>query len=210
MKLAVLFRGPVRPSADIVNNNITFLTDSLSGHDITTYLWTWDTAEARKVRCDVNVYEEEPSSHFISKCVKHNIGNSFKQHWVMKRAIEFINGHDNHDFIVQARTDAKVIFDQGELPSWFDKDHYVTLHFYGIAPSYVNDQIGVATPEIMYKAWDYKDFGTLAAFTSNAKQVEDILDQTIAMNKVKLKAGKLTTHQLAENRHATCELCSLL
>lgn len=198
-KIAILFRGPIRPTYHTAINNIKLLMNCLTGYETTTYLWAWDSEESRKVSCDINVFEPEPNEKFIYNCVKHNMGNSFKQYWVMKRAIEFINNREEYDYIVQSRTDTKIVFDN--LDNWFDKECYVTSYFRGHQASYVNDQIGIATPEIMHKAWDYINFDILDEFTKNSQQPEDVLDQMIVMNGVKLKIGKLKVWELNENRH---------
>ena len=201
MKIAVLFRGPVRPTAETAVNNIKLLTDCLSGYDVTTYLWAWNTEMARKVNCDINILDQEPSQDEIARVVNTTNYNCFKQYWVMKRAIKFINSHRKYDFIIQSRTDTKIVFDKSELPNWFDEKHYVTIHYHGQRASYVNDQIGVASVLTMYDAWNYKTFDILNEFMQKARQPEDVLDNIIVMYNVKLKIGRLKVWELDERRH---------
>jgi hypothetical protein len=202
MKLAVLFRGPVRPNASRAGNNMAMLVNSLQDHDITTYLWSWDGPQSREISCcDVTVLEPEPDEKFLQLHAKHNMGNSFKQYWSAKRAIEYINSREKYDYIIHSRSDMRIVFDKDNITDWFDQDHYVTLHYHGTRASYVNDQIGSATPEIMQATWDYKTLDLLNHFTSKARQPEDVLDQIIVMNGVKLKIGKLKLWQLEEDRH---------
>jgi hypothetical protein len=107
------------------------------------------------------------------------------------------------DFVVQSRTDITIEIDPF---LWLNKDYYTTIHAQDNAPNnpnseFINDQLGVATPEIMRLAWDYGDEMQLREFMDKSERPEDILQFIIDMNGVSVKIAPVIQWDLDSRRH---------
>jgi len=142
MKIAVLFRGLVRPSMDI---NTIFeyrdgFLDFLKGYDVDNYLYTWDTPEANRIKHGYqNTHiEPVPSEEFITKAINHpnvppgnlNWHHNYKQFYTMKRATEWVANHGQYDYVFQTRVDVVFKIDNPDyLKEWIEyPEWYTTIH----------------------------------------------------------------------------------
>ncbi len=207
MNLALLIRGPIRPNHQSALELIRAFRECFCGHKITQYLYAWDSDEARKLvdvlTPDNVLLVEEPSDNYIMSIIHEpfkitNYIRCFKQYWSMKRATEWVN--KDHDFVVQFRADSILKITTSKIPSWLDLQHYSTIHTCHDG-DFTNDQVGVASPEVMRKAWDYRDENILEEFMKLANCPENVLDNIIKMNGVKLKKCDLEVWALHPDRH---------
>ncbi len=187
LKIALVFRGPIRPNAEIVTENINLLKDSLSKLDnvkFDTFLISWDNEnygqELKKIInssiidnvCyfkDVDV-EYIKSQVFTARQATFLAGqgnlkspeNSFRMFWSMKIISDVIKNHfNNYDFVFFSRTDTH--FEVTDWSEWLDKNCYCLTDTVG--PSHTKewfwDQQGCASPEVMQEVWDYNNFELL-------------------------------------------------
>jgi len=214
MKIAFLFRGPIRPSHLACLENIRMMLSNFQGYNnITTHLWTWDSLEAKRLlkvfqfnsSC---LYPEPTITEVENNLKKMNVSqrilekrwatNSYKQYFSMREAIKFVG--TDADFIVQTRSDAAIKL--AEISKWLDSTNYVTSHTKASSGRFTNDQMGVAPPCLMAKAWEYNNIETLGKFFNNSSgPSEEVLDQIMEMNKVPSKIAPIEYWKLNPNRH---------
>ena len=159
-KIAVLFRGPIRPNAEAVAANTSGLIEELrfAGYNVTPYLATWSNynrAEVMKLLSmglyDNIIMQQLPTREHIRRCVNRDsygiypIVNVYGMYYQSKTAIDLIASANNYNYIVHSRTDLHVRFGK-HLHEWFDNDKYVSP--INETP-WICDWIGIATPEIM-------------------------------------------------------------
>lgn len=190
MKLAVIFRGPVRPTPSAVLCKVDALLECLRGHEVVTHLWTWQSPAAAEIvhRFDHCHLLPEPDE-----------SNAFKQFWTLRQATMDVQA----DFVIQSRTDILIRID---INDWLIPGQYTTIHARGDFPNnpnseFINDQFGVATPEIMRRTWDYKDEETLRQFLAAAKRPEDVFQSILDMNTVPVGIAHTSAWDLDKNRH---------
>lgn len=170
MKLAVLFRGPIRPSRDVAHTHVTRIVHELqsAGHKTTTWLATWRYYKNDPISAYVasnyfdNVIMTNPPTHErIAKfTTKTQWDHPFWMYYQTKTAIDLIVESDDYDYIIHARPDLHMVFGS-HMDTWFDSDNYCSPW---TGASWINDFIGIARPEIMQKSWNYgslKDLGRL-------------------------------------------------
>ncbi len=211
MKIAILFRGPIRPSISSVIENRNLLLDQFDkSFQITTFLATWNTwknIESKDLLSqglfDTVLSQPMPTTDRIKKYVtQSNLPNStqtwrvFNMYYQSLTALKIIKDQDDYDFIIHTRPDCKTIFDNDML-DWFDCNSYVT-------ESHTNwwkkDWISVAPPNIMYDAWNYLDLENLGKMIDTATIPEQIIDWNIKNNNVKTKTLTLKCCQLDPGR----------
>lgn len=205
MNIAMLIRGPIRPNHKVAFDNIQMLKNNFMDHSISMYLWAWKSPHATQL-VDLLVPDhvllvDEPTDDYILNVIDGpfkitNYINCFKQYWTMKQATSWVDA--THNFVVQFRADIQ--FEIDSLQDWLNPEYYTTVHTF-FSRKRTNDQIGIATPDVMKRTWDYRDTTILNDFMKNANCPENILDQIITMNDVKLKCGNLKTWMLDPNRH---------
>ena len=60
------------------------------------------------------------------------------------------------------------------LSNWFDPNYYVTIH---AKPNpWTCDQFGIATGEMMHRAWDYGNISNLGKLIESADKPETVLE----------------------------------
>lgn len=171
-------------------SNVAMLLDCLKEHEVTTHLWTWDSPAAREVSHQFHSAHLNPEPQGV---------NSYKQFWTLKLATT----SSTADFVIQSRTDMTI---QVDIKDWLNPGCYTTIHVRGDFPGnpnseFINDQFGVATPEIMRRAWDYANEETLKKFMSDAQKPEDVFQSILDMNHVPVIIAPTAVWVLDKNRH---------
>ncbi len=200
MKIALMVRGPIRPSAQSVSDLIIHYTEMLSGHDIDVFLGTWNSdnldefLEIRKKETlpRVNLMSfNEPEKDYIdrelfpARCrtalrypnevFPHN---TYKQFWLNRELIKTIVTYKKYDHIVYSRTDMRVHI--GDLESWLSQEQVCVA-----APStgqYPDDRFAIATPENMWKSFEFRDLGNLNNMYGNSENAEHCWFQIMNQN----------------------------
>ena len=196
VEVAILFRGPIRPSADAVAARITRFLESISRMEMTasTYLATWQTdgvdelIELRRSAKIDNLLVMKPLSddeilklapvEFMRNGVRAQ--NVFRQYYLSKIALDVISSDPRFEYVIHTRTDIDV--DLGpHLETWFDPELYCTVH-----TSFINDQFAVAPAHLMQAAWDYGSINNLTQLMEKAGIPEDVLQLIVDNANIKV------------------------
>jgi hypothetical protein len=203
LKIAILFRGPVRPSIQSTIDRYKEVMAQFAGvqnAEITTYLATWRSYKHLNATdlialnlFDNVIMQTPPTDETIQRCTKlHRVPSSspirsvFTQFYQSKTALDLIVNADRYDFIVHTRTDLQLILGQ-HLPQWFDQNFYVTQHVF--PNEWTNDQAGIAPTEMMYKAWNYETIENLGRMIEACEKPEDVLQMMIEKNKIPIRTA---------------------
>ena len=65
----------------------------------------------------------------------------------------------------------------------------------------INDQFGIARPDIMYKAWDYLNLDILNKLYGESYNPENCLEKIMKMNGVQIVKRVATFYDLCRARH---------
>jgi hypothetical protein len=214
LKIAVLFRGPIRPnSQSVVERYGEFMSHfrNLDG-EVTTYLATWrkwkNTKASEVMSLDLFdnvIMQEEPTIEHIKRCTKlkklpngADIKPVYNMYYQSKTALDLIVQADTYNFIVHTRTDMKMVMCD-DLNHWFDQNYYVAPHIIG--NPWQCDQFGIATGEMMHKAWNYGDISNLGRMLELADKPENVLEQMIIANNIPVKASPYKLWELDSKRN---------
>jgi hypothetical protein len=195
MRIAVLFRGPIRPNAGAVSKNIKNLLDQFSdsGDEVHSYLATWKTCRGNNA---IDVIAEDLVDNVIMlsppsarRCAqfydKINYGeypasNIFRMYYQSFTALQQIQAAYDYDYIVHTRTDLLINFGQNRL-NWLDPLNYVSPP----TSTLICDWIGVARAQTMYNAWNYKTLDALGDLIDTTTVPEAVLDRLMKDSNIK-------------------------
>lgn len=200
MKIALLFRGPLRPDPGKVIENTQQTINELkeAGHEVRTFLATWPTynhhsAEDLKQQnmFDHVIITEEPSPEYVRQYVNRpyipgshsTIDNVFKMYVQSKNAIDVILQTGNFDRIIHSRTDIIVRFGS-YLDNWLALSETKYVRQRCDAAWWINDTIGMSTPSIMQRAWDWHSLEELGLRIDQVSLPEEVLMSLMADNEV--------------------------
>ena len=216
MKIAILFRGPIRPNpqrvVDRVNEFMGHFTQVNPNISIHTYLATWRTwkqynaSDLLKLDMFDNVImQTPPTAEQWSRCTSitklpngADIEPVFKMYYQSKTALDLIKNADNYDFVVHTRTDLQMILGE-HINNWFDINYYVAPHIH--PHPWMCDQFGIAPADLMYKAWDYRTIDNLKRLIESANKPEDILQMQIEEAGIQVKSAQYTAWNLDPMRN---------
>ena len=216
MKIAVLFRGPVRPNPDKVveryNEFMTHFDNLVPQIEVHTYLATWRTWKSHNASelLALNLFDNvlmqtAPTEAHRLRCTKltrlpngAHIEPVFNMYYQSKTALDLIVNADTYNFIVHTRTDLQMVMCP-DLSQWFDPNYYVTIH---AKPNpWTCDQFGIATGEMMHKAWDYGDIGNLGKLIEAADKPEAILEMMIEAANIPVRTAPYQVWNLDPTRN---------
>ena len=214
IKIAVLFRGPMRPDPGSVLQRVSdFMAqmNQIGNAEVHTYLATWRTWRDHKASTvlgmdlfDNVIMQTEPTDAQIERATKiKNLPNGadirpvFNMYYQSKTALDIIHAADDYAFIVHSRTD--IIMNMGHhLPQWFDTEAYTAPHVPGvlaphaphIAPEdlWMCDQFGIAPAAWMQRAWDYGTIKELGRRIEAADIPERVLQTMLEEAHIPVKA----------------------
>ncbi len=184
-KIALLHKGPVRPGYSICLENIKWTHAYFKSFDYRDFIFAWNDVESRMLTKDgifLNSHLiKEPTNEYIDSIFPYqtphgcNKYNAFKHFWMMKYATETIcNAPEKFTHVIYTRMDTR--YDFIDIPILLN-DKYSLLF------NYV-DLVGIAPPEIMKLAWDYKNMDTLNELYKNSNEPEGCWKKILEMNKV--------------------------
>jgi hypothetical protein len=227
VKIAVLFRGPVRPGVgDVVQRCSEFMQQfqSVTNATVCTYLATWRNWKQQRASdlmamdlFDNVIMQTEPTDEQIQRATTiKNLPNGaeirpvFNMYYQSKTAMELIQQADDYDFIVHSRTDIVMQFGQF-LPDWFSSTAYSAPHVHGVlaphAPhvpaeeQWMCDQFGIARADMMRAAWDYGTIQDLGRRIEAADIPERVLQTMIDERNIPVLAPKYVAWQLDPRRN---------
>ena len=214
-KVAVLFKGPVRPRIDLCLRNVSLIRDAFKKHDCDMFLFAWDTPEARefiKMVPGLKGYlVPEPDDNFIetniltSRCeICNRPANVYKHFSTLRAGIDIIRSYGEYDFIFYIRLDLECHIDDVDL--WLNKDFYTAPGGMWVEKQKVqsSDIMGCAPPNMMAAAWNFRDDDTLNKIYGSSLCAEDTLEKIMFMNGVpllRMKAIDLDGHPPCPNKH---------
>ena len=215
MKIAILFRGPIRPNPASVLARVQEFMSQFSGAqvEIHTYLATWRYWKGYKASDLINldlfdnvIMQTAPTEEHHRRCtaLTHmkngtRVEPVFNMYYQSKTALDIIVRNDNYSYIVHNRTDLQMILGE-HINDWFDPNFYTAPHVHPV--HIMCDQFGIATGENMHKAWDYGDIPNLGRMIENADIPERILENMIDAAGIKVRAPKHHIWQLDPSRNA--------
>ena len=210
MKIAVLFRGPLRPNIKSVTDRVNeFLWQfHKRGIRLHTYLATWRNYRDQKASnllamdlFDNVIMQTQPTLEWInSNCtpitqIKNTapVEHAFWMYYQSKLAIDLIHAADKYDYIIHTRTDMRMTIDS-KMQEWFVPDTYVAVHthrepFTTDKDAWMNDQFGIAPAHIMQQAWDYGDMKNLGRLLEQADIPDRVLQRMIDSKGIKFKSA---------------------
>lgn len=209
MKIAILFRGPVRPMpANVIERYNEFMAH-FRGLDIeiSTYLATWRSWKNYKASelmsldlFDNVIMQTAPTEAHRLRCTKltklpngADIEPVFNMYYQSKTALDLIVQADTYNYIVHTRTDMKMIMSD-DLNQWFDPNFYVAPH---VHPNpWMCDQYGVAPGAIMHNAWNYGDISNLGKLIESADKPEAVLQTMIDQKGIQIRTAPYKLWQL--------------
>lgn len=228
VKIAVLFRGPVRPDVVSVTYRVREFMSQFQGAqnaEFTTYLATWRAWRQQRALdliahdlFDNVIMQAEPTDSQIERATRlkklpngADIRPVFNMYYQSKTALDLIRGADDYDFIVHSRTD--MIMQMGEhIPQWFDPVAYTAPHVPGVAAPHAPhikpedlwmcDQFGVAPASMMHKAWDYGTIDQLGRMIDAADIPERVLQMMITAHGIPVKAPPHAMWELDPRRNS--------
>lgn len=227
-RVAVLFRGPVRPDVGSVAARCGEFMSQFNGAQnavFTTYLATWRTWRQHRASelmamdlFDNVIMQTEPTDEQIERCTRlkklpngANIRPVFNMYYQSKTALDVIRAADDYDFIVHSRTDMAMQMGP-HISQWFDGGAYTAPHVPGVAAPHAPhikpedlwmcDQFGIAPAAMMHAAWDYGSMERLGAMIEAADIPERILQNMIHANGIPVKAPPAAVWELDPRRNA--------
>jgi len=215
MKIAVLFRGPVRLSTAICLRNIGYIRSAFKDHECDMFLFAWEGLEARQLLAacpDLRGYlTQEPNDKYIeeniltSRCeISYGPANAYKHLTTVLSGVDIINSVGDYDFIFMVRLDLE--FRTDDISPWLDKDCYTAQGGMWVERNKIqsSDVVGCGTPDVMRRAHDFGSVETLNKLYGESICIEDAIEKIMRMNGVKLKmmrALNIEGHPPCPNKH---------
>ena len=214
MKIAVLFRGPVRPQPhNVIERCREFMSQFINvDAEITTYIATWRNWRSHKASdllaldlFDNVIMQTEPTTDHHQRCTKltklqngADIRPVYNMYYQSKVALDLITSADQYDYIIHTRTDIQMILGT-YLPQWFDPLNYVTIH---AKPNpWTCDQFGIAPAELMHRSWDYGTIDNLGKMIEAADKPETVLEMMIEKNNIPIRTAPYVIWNLDPRRN---------
>jgi len=213
MKIAVLFRGPVRPQPyNVVERYREFMSQFINiDAEVTTYLATWRQWKNYKASdilgldlFDNVIMQTEPTDAHRERCTAlkklqngADIRPVYNMYYQSRTALDLIVNADNYDYIVHTRTDLQMIFG-AHLPQWFNSS-YTTIH--AKPHPWTCDQMAIAPTKLMYNAWNYGTIEHLGRMIEAADKPEAVLEMMIEDSKVPVKTAPYDLWRLDHRRN---------
>ena len=197
-KIAVLFRGPIRPDLDTVVSYSARLLQELryAGFNVTSYIATWkdyNKDEVKKILAtdlyNNVILQQKPTPERIKQYVSRECygiyptSNVFNMYYQSKTAIDLIAATDEYNYIVHSRTDLYIKFGK-YINDWFDGEQYSSPVR---KTPWICDWISIAKPDIMQSAWNYYTNKQLGILIDNTEIPEHILISMIEHNNIQVK-----------------------
>lgn len=182
MKVAVLFRGPMRPSEDTIRANIATVLDELRGLEFTSFLVTWEGEQTDYLGDLIEhiTHLPIPDVPDMGKFpTGHSRRNAFLQYYSTPRALDVIP--DDFDWIVYVRQDIHIRLN--DRSDWFTPGFYNTAH---VEP-FICDQVAVAEASVMRRAWRYPSKDELTEHIGATARAEDTLSRLLSQNGVEAR-----------------------
>lgn len=215
LKVAVLFRGPVRP--DVQNASARcreFMSQfgNVQNVEFTTYLATWRNWKDQKAsdllaldQFDNVIMQTEPTDAQIERCTKiKNLPNGahirpvFNMYYQSKTALDVIHAADDYDYIIHSRTDIRMFMGQ-HMQHWFDPNAYTAPHVH--PHPWMCDQFGIAPAAMMYAAWNYGSIVQLGRDIEAADIPERVLQNRMDLLGIPVKAPQYIIWDLDPRRN---------
>ena len=227
-KIAVLFRGPVRPTVASTAQRVREFMAQFEGvqnADVTTYLATWRSWKDQRATellsqdlFDNVIMQTEPTEEQIARATAletlpngADIRPVFNMYYQSKTALDLIYMADSYDWIVHTRTD--LVMQLGpHIPQWFDQGAYTAPHVPGvmaphaphIAPEdlWICDQFGIAPADMMHAAWNYGSIRDLGQRIEAADKPEAVLQTVMTERNIPWRAPPYVAWQLDPQRNS--------
>jgi hypothetical protein len=154
------------------------------------------------------IMQTEPTDEHRRRCtpLTHlpngaNIRPVFNMYYQSKTALDLIVKADTYNYIVHSRTDIQMIMGK-HINQWFDPNCYVAPHTHNDLNSWMCDQFGVATGEMMHKAWDYGDISNLKKLIESADKPEAILQSMVVSAGINARSAPFEAWNLDPMRNS--------
>ncbi len=215
MKVAVLFRGPIRPHVNSVIVRINEFMQQFSGAqgvEFHTYLATWRHWRQQKASDLINLdmfdnvlMQEMPTDAHRLRCTKltklpngADIEPVYNMYYQSKTALDLIVRSDTYSYIIHNRTDLQMMFGS-HINNWFDPNYYVAPHVH--PHPWMCDQFGIAPGAMMHRAWDYGEIDELGRLIESADKPEAVLQTMIDRAGIPVRTAQYATWSLDPNRN---------
>jgi hypothetical protein len=199
-KVALLFRGPVRPELEPCVANFHLLKTCFNNYEITTFVVAWDTEMGQAFKtmniADHCVLLPKPTDQDMFNNLSPggtqpfpkllNFGfNAYRQMINVRALLDLMDSTKiTFDWVVIARLDQRMRVD----PRIYMFDGAYTAPNVDTHP--INDQFGIGRPNIVRRAWDYETFENMAHhFRHNDNPEEALQSQAKARGIVLRQAG---------------------
>jgi len=112
--------------------------------------------------------------------------NTFRQYRTASIGIAAVRAYDSYDLVVNTRPDCVIDIAPESAQACLDGLSYNAPHI-SSETQFTNDQIGIARPSIMEKAWNPLSIPNLAQLVAKSLRGEDPLDMMIYKNELHCK-----------------------
>jgi hypothetical protein len=228
VKIAVLFRGPIRPSVASTAARVSDFMQQFRGLQnatVSTWLTTWRTWRDQRAAdllaqdlFDHVIMQTEPTDAQIQRATQitqlpngADIRPVFNQYHQSKLALDLICQTDDFDYIVHTRTDLQMQLGP-YIGQWFDPQAYAAPHVPGVAAPHaphiqardmwICDQFGVAPAAMMHAAWNHGSISELGQRIAAADKPEAVLQHMMAQRSIPVKAPPWVVWQLDPARNS--------
>lgn len=217
MKIAILMRGPLRPTVASGLLRAQALAQEVidNGHEPTVFFASWSQpggAAAREVMDSAlglnTLFVEAPDDADILRYCNgldvlpggRKTKNVFLQYYLARLGVRLIHDIGKFDFIIHSRPDMDVRMGI-HFPEWVSAELYSTIHHPVTGFTFINDQFAVATPKVMLAAWDYGDAKNLGSMIQKCFIPEEVLQQMFDVAGLSAKVPPLEIWQLDAARN---------
>lgn len=196
MKIAILMRGPLRPTAEAGLTRARSLAEEVinNGHEPDVYFAAW-SQDGNEAQIKVLASEIGRNTLFLAppaeeEIVAHCEGlvvlpcgrlsrNTFLQYYLSRQALRLIRDTGKYDYVIHSRPDMDVRLGQ-YFSDWLIPGRYCTLHHPSSGHQFINDQFSIAQPDVMFSAWDHGSAADLGQLIRRATIPEDVLRIMVA------------------------------
>ena len=211
-KIAILFRGPIRPDVDTCIFNLNKLKESFIGYNITTFVVAWENESSIEFQkrniADHCLLLPMPTEEQIALDLKLDTSNDlhmkrflvfgrnmYRQFISTHALLNLMNSKENYDWAVITRLDIKIKIN----PSLYKNDNAYTAADVQKFP--INDQFGIGRPSIVQKAWDYENMDNMANLIKTNGNPEEVLQMQMKQREVTYKDANVIEYVLDAKRH---------
>ncbi len=200
MKIALIMRGPIRPSIESAIGNFNEIKSLFKNHDLSTFLFSWRHENENELSklFDNIILMKEIDSDFARDNFKARSSNmerypkswtpenAYKQYWSMKQIAGIIEGYRDFDMVCFSRLDLEIKIDQKEIDLILENHNlkYYMPNAKGLVFYNVCDVFGICRPEVFKKVWAYENIEQVNSLFNKCDIHEEYVSKVLALHNI--------------------------